>query len=307
MACGFSPVYGQVDRWNDLTSAMMQKLSSGGSPEAISLGKQALDVAKKTFGTQHVNYGLSLNNLGWAYLMSQKYSDAEPLFRQSADVLERIGSPEESRPLGNLVNLYSVQSKFVEAEASASRALTVISKTYGAESANAASAECGLAQLYMNAGRPADAERLYQEALQIDLKVLPPDHVELGRTYGYLGFFYESQGKKVQAQELYEKALDIFQKTLSPQDPLITTTRQFLARASATGPDTSQSESAMFQQCMNEKIRACMYDCTTNYRFKESKCAKELCSVTNTKTGPENNSLWTSYCQRKVRRQLRDQ
>ena len=133
-------VYGQVDRWNELNSRCMQLVSSGRPADAIPVGKEALDVAKKTFGTEHVNYGMSLNNLAWAYALSGRYSDAEPLFKKSISVLEKAQSPELVRSLINLANMYAAQSKYVEAEDTSSRALEVITKSYGPDSTNTAAA-----------------------------------------------------------------------------------------------------------------------------------------------------------------------
>jgi tetratricopeptide (TPR) repeat protein len=297
-------VYGQVDRWNQLNSQIMQLVSSGRAADAVPLGKEALDVARQTFGTEDLNYGMALNNLAWAYSLSGKYSDAEPLFKKSISLLEKLQTPQLSLPLGNLANMYAAQSRFVEAEAVASRSLEVITKYFGSDSANAAAAEAGLAQIYANGGKPAEAERLYKDALATEQKTLPPDHVELGRTYGNLGYLYETEGKRTEAEDMYRKALSIFEKTLSPQDPLLKTTQQYLARV--TGGSSGVSEAALFQQCMNEKIRVCIYDCTVNYKYKESKCANELCSTTNPKTSALNNNLWVPYCQRKARRQVQD-
>jgi tetratricopeptide (TPR) repeat protein len=283
----------------------MQLVSSGRPADAVPVGKEALDVAKKTFGTEHANYGLSLNNLAWAYSLSGSYSEAEQLFKKSISNLEKLQIPELALPLSNLASMYATQRRFVEAESVSSRSLEVISKSYGPDSTNTAAAESVLALIYTNGGKPAEAERLYKLALEIYEKNLPPDHVELGRTYGNLGYLYETEGKRAEAEDLYRRALAIFEKTLSPQDPLIVTTQQYIARVSG-GSTSGSSEAALFQQCMNEKIQACMYDCTVNYRFKESKCRNELCSITGSKGG-DNNRLWTSYCQRKVKRQLRDQ
>lgn len=299
-------VDGQVDKWNQLNAQLMQLVSSGRPSDAVPVAKEALDVAKKTFGTEDANYGLSLNNLAWVYSLSGNYSQAEPLFKKSISVLEKLQTPELARPLSNLASMYATQTKYVEAEAAASQALDIVSKSYGPDSANTAAAESALALIDANGGKPVEAERLFKEALTIDEKALPPNHVDLGRAYANLGYFYETQGNRDEAADLYRKALEIFEKTLSQQDPLLLTTQQYLARVSGS-PTPELSEAALFQQCMNEKIQACMYDCTVNYKFKESKCRNEMCSITNPKTSQLNNSLWVPYCQRKAKRQLENQ
>src|ERR1700730_14172847 len=82
----FSPA--QQDRWNELTAQVNQLYTAGKAADAIPVAKQAVAVAKSTFGTDHVNYGLSLNNLAFAYATVGQYSEAGPLFTKSIAVFE---------------------------------------------------------------------------------------------------------------------------------------------------------------------------------------------------------------------------
>lgn len=301
----------QADRWNELTAQVNQLYASGKAPEAVPLAKEAVEVARKTFGAEHLNYGLSLNNLALVHAALGQYSEADSEFKKSIAVLEKCQCGELARPLGNLAAMRAAQANYSEAQTVATRAVDVTQQYYGAKSANTAIAQEALAQLYAKGGRFVDAERTYKQALAIQQEALPPNHVDLGRTYGNLGYLYESEGNRVEAGNMYEQALAIFEKTLSEQDPLVTMTRQSIARVRGGGTSTSggaennsAAQGALFQQCMDYKINLCMQDCMGNYGFKESKCRKELCSITNPKTGPSNRKLWTRYCQKKVERQI---
>lgn len=289
-------VVAQADRWNELTAQVNQLYSAGKASEAIPLAKEAAEVAKKTFGAEHPNYGLSLNNLALAHAALGQYSDAASEFNKSIAVLEKCQCGELARPLGNLTAMRIAQANYSDAETVATRAVDVTQQYYGAKSANTAMAQEVLAQIYAKGGRFVDAERMYKQALAIQQEALPPDHVDIGRTYGNLGYLYESEGNRAAAGNMYEQALAIFEKTLPAEDPLVTVTQQSITRVSGE----SVNRAAMFQQCMDYKINFCMQDCMNNYRFKESKCRKELCSITHPKYGAENRTLWTSYCQRKI-------
>ena len=62
----------------------------------------------------------------------------------------------------------------------------------------------------MNAqGRYAEAQRLYEKALEIDRRLLTDDDVGTATDYNNLGMNLDSQGKYAEAQPLYEKALEI--------------------------------------------------------------------------------------------------
>jgi tetratricopeptide (TPR) repeat protein len=297
----------QADRWNELTAQVTQLYASGKASDAVPLAKEAVEVAKKTFGAEHPNYGISLNNLALAQAALGQYSDADSEFKKSIAVLEKCQCGELARPLGNLATMLSAQSKYSDAQTVATRAVDVTQQYYGAQSANTAMAEEVLAQIYAKGGRFVDAERTYKQALSIQQEALPPDHVDIGRTYGNLAYLYESEGNRVAAGNAYEQALAIFQKTLPEQDPLIAMTRASITRVGSggtSGGPGGPDQTALFQQCMDYKINLCMQDCMGNYGFKESKCRKELCSITNPKSGPSNRNLWTRYCQRKVEKEV---
>jgi tetratricopeptide (TPR) repeat protein len=300
----------QADRWNALTAQVNQLYASGKASDAVPLAKEAVEVARKTFGAEHPNYGLSLNNLALCHAALAQYSDADSEFKKSIAVLEKCKCGELARPLENLAAMRTAQANYSDAQTVATRAVDVTQQYYGAQSANTAIAQEGLAQIYGKGGRFVDAERTYKQALAIQQEALPPNHVDIGRTYGNLGYLYEAEGNRVAAGNMYEQALAIFEKTLPEQDPLVTMTRGSIARVSGAGSSASGgsvnpgvSQAGLFEQCMDYKINLCMRDCMGNYGFKESRCRNELCSITNPKSGASNRNLWTRYCQRKVERE----
>ena len=297
----------QADRWNELTAQVNQLYASGKASDAVPLAKQAVEVARKTFGAEHPNYGLSLNNLALVHAALGQYSDADSEFKKSIAVLEKCQCGELARPLTNLAAMRSAQANYSDAQTVATRAVDVTQQYYGAQSANTAMAQETLAQIYAKGGRFVDAERNYKQALAIQQEALPPNHVDLGRTYGNLAYLYESEGNRVAAGNMYEQALAIFEKTLPEQDPLVTLTRGSIARVRGGGTSTSggaqnsgATQAALFQQCMDYKINLCMQDCMSNYGFKESKCRAKLCSITNKPYGDSNRTRMTRYCQRKL-------
>ncbi|MCJ1429508.1 hypothetical protein MMC29_007423, partial [Sticta canariensis] len=70
--------------------------------------------------------------------------------------------------------------------------------------------------LYLSLGKPAEAEKMYQRALNGKEKALGPDHTSTLNTVNNLGILYENQGKLVEAEKIYQRALDGYETALGP-------------------------------------------------------------------------------------------
>ena len=86
-----------------------------------------------------------------------------------------------------------------------------------------------LGLLYLQQGKYAQAESLYQRALDIAEKVLGPEHPDTAGSLNNLGGVYLQQGKYAQAESLYQRALDIAEKVLGPEHPDTATSLNNLA------------------------------------------------------------------------------
>ncbi len=64
--------------------------------------------------------------------------------------------------------------------------------------------------------------------LQMKMLSLPPDHPDLGDTYGNMAAVYERQDNLFKALSFYEKALAIFSKSLPPTHPKNVSTEKYL-------------------------------------------------------------------------------
>jgi tetratricopeptide (TPR) repeat protein len=71
-----------------------------------------------------------------------------------------------------------------------------------------------LGSLYKDQGRLAEAEQMYQQALQGKEKVLGAEHRStLGTVYN-LGNIYSNQGRLAVAEQMYQRALQGYEKAL---------------------------------------------------------------------------------------------
>ena len=64
-----------------------------------------------------------------------------------------------------------------------------------------------------------EAIQLFQQVLEINRKILPPNHPELAKSYNNIGMVYNDMGDYPQALSSYEKVLEIQQQSLPPNHP----------------------------------------------------------------------------------------
>jgi tetratricopeptide (TPR) repeat protein len=64
---------------------------------------------------------------------------------------------------------------------------------------------------------------MYKRAMAIDLKVVGPNHADIGADLNCLAELYSAQGKYAQAEPLYKSSLSILEKAYGPKHPNIAT------------------------------------------------------------------------------------
>ena len=110
-----------------------------------------------------------------------RYSDAEPLYKQSLAIREKVLStyPEVAAALNNLALLYQRQGRYSEAEPLYKRSLDQKKKAFGPDHPDMAGSLNNLADLYPAQGHYADAEPLFKRSLAIHARSLGPDHANI--------------------------------------------------------------------------------------------------------------------------------
>ncbi len=90
-----------------------------------------------------------------------RYAEAEPLYKRSLAIREKVLGPEHpgvAQSLNNLAALYKAQGQYAEAEPLYQRALAIREKALGSEHPHVAQSLNNLAGLYEAQGRYAEAE-----------------------------------------------------------------------------------------------------------------------------------------------------
>jgi len=79
-----------------------------------------------------------------------------------------------------------------------------------------------LGLLYADQSKLAEAEKMYQRALDGYEKALGPEHTSTLDTVNNLGRLYKDQGKLAEAEKMYERALGGKEKFGRPHHPRAT-------------------------------------------------------------------------------------
>ncbi len=87
------PSCGRKQLWEELNAKVTVLYQQGRYSEASNVAEEALKVAEETFGPNHLNVALSLNNLAVLYQDQGKYAEAEPLFKRALEIEEKALPP----------------------------------------------------------------------------------------------------------------------------------------------------------------------------------------------------------------------
>ncbi|KAI9773494.1 MAG: hypothetical protein M1839_002076 [Geoglossum umbratile] len=125
--------------------------------------------------------------------------------------------------------------------------------------------EChGLGLLYADQGKPAEAEQMYQRALQGKEKAWGPEHMSTLDTVNNLGNLYADQGKLVEAEQMYQRALQGKEKAWGPEHTSTLKTVHNLGLLYADQGKLVEAE-RMYQRALQGKEKACGPEHTSTF------------------------------------------
>ena len=125
------PTYAKEALWEVLNEKVIKLYQQGQYSEAANTAKEALTVAKETFGSNHPKVAISLRNLALLYKAQGKYAEAETLYKRALKIYESaLGKdhPSVATTLENMAGLYKEIGKKDEAEKLLKRAQKIRSR-----------------------------------------------------------------------------------------------------------------------------------------------------------------------------------
>lgn len=124
----------QNSEWDTLNQEAMFLFRQRDYDRGVVVAKNALGVAERTFGSNHPNVAVLLNNLALLYQIQEQYAAAEPLLKRSLSIMEKAfgpNHPEVALVLDRLAGLYGGQEQYAAAEPFYTRELAIWEKISG--------------------------------------------------------------------------------------------------------------------------------------------------------------------------------
>lgn len=149
-----------------------------------------------------------------------KYAEALPLAQAMVASLEKGNDGRElSAALNNLGQVYAGQGRDDLAEPIFKRAIALMEKSLGLDTALIAPELNNLATLYVKQEHFADAEPLFQRALAIYQKAAGPEHPAVATVLNNIGQVDRDLNRDADAEAPIKRSLAIREKVLGPDHP----------------------------------------------------------------------------------------
>lgn len=187
--------------------------------KAISYAWESLELRKKLFGENSIEYANSLSNLAGYYTDSyMKDSLAIALCQQSLDIKKRILGNEDiniTTTLSILASLYENRGDLSKAILTAEEALQIIEKCKGVEYAEYANLLSNISSYYQESEKFQEAIKYCKQAVEVYKKIYGDKHNIYSENLAYLAGTYAAAGDFHSATQYMNEALSIFKVNCS--------------------------------------------------------------------------------------------
>jgi len=190
--------------------------------QAEPLMRRALGIDEASYGPDHPEVAIRLNNLAALLQDTNRLAEAEPLMRRALGIDEASYGQEHPMVaihLNNLAMLLQATNRQAEAEPLMRRALGIDEASYGRDHPNVARGLNNLAQLLQDTNRLAEAEPLYRRALGIDEASYGPDHPRVSIDLNNLAQLLQATNRLTEAEPLLLRALSIEEASYGQDHP----------------------------------------------------------------------------------------
>ena len=190
--------------------------------EATTVAERALALGTGAFGADDVRLSDTLSALGGLARDKENLTESVRYFERALAGLQAANSPpsDVGSAMDNLGDVYGLQGRFDDGERMLKQALDLFDRSFGnnAEAApNYDKMLNDLGNLYLDAGRLADAEATLRRSLAITRARHGEAHPNVAGTMGNLATVLEHEGRYAEAEKLYQQALQAYERIFGPK------------------------------------------------------------------------------------------
>ena len=192
--------------------------------EAEPLMRRALAIDEHSYGADHPDVAIDLNNLAQLLKATNRLSEAEPLMRRALAIDEQSYGPDHPSvaiDLNNLAMLLKATNRLSEAEPLMARVVTIFENSYGKEHPNVATALNNLAQLLQDTNRLSEAEPLMARVVTIFENSYGKEHPNVATALNNLAQLLQDTKRLSEAEPLMRRALAIDEQSYGPDHPKV--------------------------------------------------------------------------------------
>ncbi|MBX7211307.1 MAG: tetratricopeptide repeat protein [Verrucomicrobiaceae bacterium] len=190
--------------------------------QAEPLYRRSLALDDASFGKDHPEVAIDLNNLAELLRVTNRHAEAEPLMRRALGIDETSFGKEHPKVairLNNLAQLLQDTNRHAEAEPLMRRVVDIFEKSLGKDHPNVAASLNNLAALLQATNRHAEAEPLMRRALGIDEASFGKEHPEVAIRLNNLAQLLQATNRHAEAEPLMRRALDIDEASFGKEHP----------------------------------------------------------------------------------------
>ena len=214
-------VQAAANLWGNLDYYLSRVADYQGAKDA---SEKSLRISEATYGPDHPNVAIDVNNLGSVLKELGDLAGARAAFERALKIDEATYGPDHPNvaiDVNNLGLVLKALGDLAGARAAYERALKIDEATYGPDHPTVARDINNLGMVLKNLGDPAGARAAFERALKIDEATYGPDHPEVAIDVNNLGLVLQALGDLAGARAAFERALKIFEKFLPEGHPSI--------------------------------------------------------------------------------------
>ena len=196
--------------------------------------ERTLAINERTYGPDHPEVAITLNNLGAAYCGLGDYAKARDVLKRALKIRKRAYGPEHPEVAitqNDLGIAYYKLGDHAKQRDALERALPILVRTYGNESPQVADVLNDIGIAYEKLGDHAKARDVLEAALPIMERAYGSESKEVTITLNNLGDTYDKLGDYAKTRDVLEAALPIMERAYGSESKEVAITLNNLGDA----------------------------------------------------------------------------